>query len=65
MPAWLLPASASAAGGHDGVPGAQHVPAGERVGDGALRADPRGRVGLVDPPDQNLKLIKRRACLGE
>jgi hypothetical protein len=41
----------------------QHVPAGKRVGDRALRADLRSRVGLVDPPDQVLQLIQYRDCL--
>lgn len=35
---------------HDGMTGAQDVPAGQCVGDRAVRADTRGRVGPVDPP---------------
>jgi hypothetical protein len=44
---------------------AQHVPAGQRVGDRAVGPHLGSGVGPVDPPDQVLELIQHRLRLYE
>ena len=47
------------------VPQSKCVPPSQRVGQRAVRADRRGGIGAIDPPDQDLVFTQRVTRFGE